>query len=178
MDVNNEKSLISKETLYAGDTYIPLKSGTRVKFHFQTRKLNDGKLLDDSKKMAMPMELVLGKKFKLEVWEAIVQKMALHEIAKFKVDKSLVAQYPFISKTLREVGKKPEERRHCCGMTMQNEGTGHKDLDVLFMQPSDLEFTIELISIELPEQYEKERWQMSDAEKIKAANTLHEKGNS
>lgn len=35
------------------------------------------------------MELVLGKKFKLEVWEAIVQKMALDEVARFKVDKSV-----------------------------------------------------------------------------------------
>lgn len=35
------------------------------------------------------MELVLGKKFKMEVWEVLVQKMALHEVAKFKVDKSV-----------------------------------------------------------------------------------------
>lgn len=33
------------------------------------------------------MQLVLGKKFKLEVWEVIVQKMALNEVAKFTVDK-------------------------------------------------------------------------------------------
>lgn len=35
------------------------------------------------------MELVLGKKFKLEVWEVIVQKMALNEVAKFTVDQSV-----------------------------------------------------------------------------------------
>lgn len=35
------------------------------------------------------MELVLGKKFKLEVWEVIVQKMALNEVAQFTVDKSV-----------------------------------------------------------------------------------------
>jgi len=35
------------------------------------------------------MELVLGKKFKLEVWEAIIQKMALNEVAHFKVHKSV-----------------------------------------------------------------------------------------
>lgn len=35
------------------------------------------------------MELVLGKKFKLEVWEVIVQKMALNEVACFRIDKSL-----------------------------------------------------------------------------------------
>lgn len=36
-----------------------------------------------------PMVLVLGKKFKLEVWEAIVQQMALNEVAEFTVDKSV-----------------------------------------------------------------------------------------
>lgn len=35
------------------------------------------------------MELVIGKKFKFEVWEVIVQKMALNEVAKFHVDKSV-----------------------------------------------------------------------------------------
>lgn len=43
--------------------------------------------------MGSPMELILGKKFKLEVWEAIVQKMALNEVACFKVDKSVCLQY-------------------------------------------------------------------------------------
>lgn len=35
------------------------------------------------------MELVLGKKFKLEVWETIVQAMAVGEVARFTVDKSV-----------------------------------------------------------------------------------------
>lgn len=35
------------------------------------------------------MELILGKKFKLEVWETIVQKMALNEVSRFHVDKSV-----------------------------------------------------------------------------------------
>lgn len=38
------------------------------------------------------MELVLGKKFKLEVWEVIVQKMSLNEVAKFTVHKSVSMQ--------------------------------------------------------------------------------------
>lgn len=55
-----------------------------------TRKL-DGtqQILDDSRKIDKPMELVLGKKFKLEVWEVIVQKMAVSEVAKFTVHKSV-----------------------------------------------------------------------------------------
>jgi AH receptor-interacting protein len=61
-----------------------------VKFHYQTRKCDESStVLDDSKKVGKPMELVLGKKFKFEVWEVIVQKMSLHEVAKFTVDKSV-----------------------------------------------------------------------------------------
>ncbi|XP_030386601.1 AH receptor-interacting protein [Scaptodrosophila lebanonensis] len=174
-----EPMLIRKEIISAGKKYIELKPGTRVKFHFQTRRVNSTNVIDDSRKMDKPMELVLGKKFKLEVWEVIVQKMSLNEIAKFTVHKSLCTQYPFISKTLRDigVGKKNEERRHCCGMTLQNEGIGYDDLDDLLKKPVDLEFIIELFSIELPEEYEKERWQMSDDEKLLATNTLRERGN-
>lgn len=63
----------------------------QVKFHYQTKACrgDDRKLVDDSKKMGRPMELVIGKKFKFEVWEVIVQKMSLKEVAKFHVDKSV-----------------------------------------------------------------------------------------
>lgn len=40
------------------------------------------------------MELVLGKKFKLEVWEVIVQKMSLNEVAKFTVHKTVSLSCP------------------------------------------------------------------------------------
>lgn len=48
-------------------------------------------MLDDSRKLGegKPLDLVLGKKFKLEVWEAILQKMAVNEVAEFTVDKSV-----------------------------------------------------------------------------------------
>ncbi|XP_067639556.1 AH receptor-interacting protein [Eurosta solidaginis] len=177
MSPSFDDALITKKTMHPGKAYEPLKPGTRVRFHFQTRKIDDGLLLDDSRVMGQPMELVLGKKFKLEVWEVIVQKMALNEVAKFTVNKSLVTQYPFISKTLRDVSRNVQERRHCCGMTLQNEGIGYKDLDELLSNPCDLEFNIELISIEQPEEYEKERWQMDDKEKMTAQAILREKGN-
>ncbi|XP_046837996.1 AH receptor-interacting protein isoform X7 [Vespa crabro] len=129
--------------------------------------------------MGSPMELILGKKFKLEVWEVIVQKMALNEVACFKIDKSLVTAYPFVSKTLREVGKPQSEKRshHCCGVTLQNEGIGYEDLNELIKYPQDLEFTIELIQIILPNEYEKETWQMTEDEKLKSVPDLKEKGN-
>lgn len=48
-------------------------------------------LLDDSRKMGIgkPIELVLGKQFKLAVWEVIIQKMAINEVAQFTVNKSV-----------------------------------------------------------------------------------------
>lgn len=39
------------------------------------------------------MELIIGKKFKFEVWEAIVKKMSLNEVAKFRVDKSVRVEH-------------------------------------------------------------------------------------
>lgn len=42
------------------------------------------------------MELVLGKKFKLEVWEVIVQKMSLNEVAKFTVHKTVSFPSPHL----------------------------------------------------------------------------------
>lgn len=44
-------------------------------------------LLDDSKKIGTkePMVLVIGHKFKLEVWESIVKLMAVGEVASFQV---------------------------------------------------------------------------------------------
>jgi AH receptor-interacting protein len=43
--------------------------------------------------MGKPMELVIGKQFKLEVWEVILQKMAVHEVALYIVDKSVSVSY-------------------------------------------------------------------------------------
>lgn len=68
----------------------------QVHFHFQTRKTDEeNTLVDDSRLIGSkePMVLVLGKKFKLEAWEAIVKKMAVNEVAKFSVDKSVCRLY-------------------------------------------------------------------------------------
>lgn len=59
-------------------------------FHFKTTKCDANKtLIDDSRTLGNPMELVLGKQFKLEVWEAIVQQMSLKEVATFACEKSV-----------------------------------------------------------------------------------------
>ncbi|XP_015180137.1 PREDICTED: aryl-hydrocarbon-interacting protein-like 1 [Polistes dominula] len=172
--------LIIKTVIHAGTKNVNFFPGTKVIFHFKTTKCDTNKtVIDDSRILGSPMELILGKKFKLEVWEVIIQKMALNEVACFKVDKSLVTSYPFVSKTLREVGKPQSEKRshHCCGVTLQNEGIGYEDLNELIKYPQDLEFTIELTQIILPNEYEKETWQMTEDEKLKSVPELKEKGN-
>lgn len=60
---------------------------------------------------------------------------------------------------------------------MQNEGIGYDDLDELFRVPCDLVFLIENLSIELPEDYEKESWQLNEDEKIKSVEEYRRKGN-
>uniref|UniRef100_T1E743 peptidylprolyl isomerase n=1 Tax=Anopheles aquasalis TaxID=42839 RepID=T1E743_ANOAQ len=177
MDGGLDEAKIVKTIVHAGSRVVPFRDGTKVTFHFQTRKC-DGTLIDDSRTRQKPMELVLGKKFKLEVWEAIVQQMALGEVARFRCDQSLVLQYPFVAKTIRDAAKPREERKHCCGMTVQNEGIGYRDLDELFAQPQDLEFTIELLSVESPGEYEQESWQLSDEEKLQRVSRLREQGNT
>ncbi|OAD60812.1 Aryl-hydrocarbon-interacting protein-like 1 [Eufriesea mexicana] len=174
------KEYIIKNVIHAGTKTINFVPGTKVIFHFKTTKCDPEKtLIDDSKTMGNPMELVLGKKFKLEVWEVIVQKMALNEVACFRVNKSVFTAYPFVSKTLREVGKPQSKKRshHCCGVTLQNEGIGYDDLYELIKYPQDLEFTIELVKVILPDEYEKESWQMTEDEKLKSIPNIKEKGN-
>ncbi|KAK7791858.1 hypothetical protein R5R35_000906 [Gryllus longicercus] len=180
MDYKSPNPLITKTVLNAGTKNAEFSKGTKVYFHFQTRACDDnGTVIDDSRKMGKPMELVLGKKFRFEVWETIVQMMAVKEVAKFKVDKSLVSGYPFVSKTLRDVGKPENQRQHhCCGLTLQNEGIGYADLNQLIKEPCDLEFIIELVSVISPEEYEKESWQMSEEEKLSAVPLLREQGNN
>lgn len=177
----DNKEYIVKNVIHAGTKTINFIPGTKVVFHFKTTKCDPEKtVIDDSRVMGREMELVLGKKFKFEVWEVIVQKMALNEVACFRVDKSLVTSYPFVSKTLREVGKPQSEKRnhHCCGVTLQNEGIGYEDLNELIKHPQDLEFTIELLKVILPDEYEKESWQMTEDEKLKSIPEIRTKGNA
>lgn len=88
-----------------------------------------------------------------------------------------MSQYPFVSKTIRDAHKCPEERKHCCGMTLQNEGIGYDDLDELFRNPCDMIFTIEMLEIQLPDSYEKESWQLNEDEKMKSVEEYRIKGN-
>lgn len=68
----------------------------QVTFHIKTEVCEDEeeeeaktKLIDDSRQWKEPMELILGKKFKLEVLEACIRTMLPGEIASFNIDKSV-----------------------------------------------------------------------------------------
>lgn len=89
MDPKIDEALIKKETLFAGSKYVKVTDGAKVRFHYETKRADNQKVIDDSRKVNKPMELVLGKKFKLEVWEAISKMMSVQEVARFTVDKSV-----------------------------------------------------------------------------------------
>ncbi|XP_053610021.1 aryl-hydrocarbon-interacting protein-like 1 [Plodia interpunctella] len=172
---------VIKNVIHSGQKYIPIAEGSKAHFHFQTwKKIGTERILvDDSKKIGKkePMVLVIGHKFKLEVWETIVKMMAVGEVASFLVKKELVYSYPFVSKTLRDLGKETHTIKHSCTMTLHTEGIGYPDLDELISNPCDLEFIIELLKVESSNEYEKEVWQLNIQERLDLIPTLKEKGN-
>ncbi|GFY75749.1 AH receptor-interacting protein [Trichonephila inaurata madagascariensis] len=174
-----------KKTIVKNGTNEPLKfnDGSKITFHFQTCMLNDNgeplDCVDDSKKIGRPMEIILGKQFKMPVWEKCLEAMKLGEISKFTVPKSLVDAYPLVSKSYREFAgiSKGLKKGHCCGMMTFTEGVGHQDLDVLVREPMDLQFTLELLKVEPVGEYKKEPWTMNAHEKRQIIPELKEIGN-
>lgn len=67
--------------------------------------------MDDSRKHNKPMELYIGKKFKLEVWETCIKSMKVHEVASFKV-------HPTVRCTFRQI--------FSCGLWIQRNSTLHR----------------------------------------------------
>lgn len=51
--------------------------------------MSDGHVFDDSRKHPKPFELLLGKKFKIEIWELALNTMFVREVAKFIVPKEV-----------------------------------------------------------------------------------------
>ncbi|KAK7077406.1 Aryl-hydrocarbon-interacting protein-like 1, partial [Halocaridina rubra] len=178
-----DQSLIQKKILHPGKGEGNFANGTKVTFHVKAETVGDDpKLIDDSKNWNKPVELLLGKKFKLEVWEACIRTMLPGETASFSIDKKLVSQYPIVSKTLRDAyvktdaEKKEKKPHHCCGMGFK-EGLGYPDLDELVNHPRDIKFTIELLKAEGCGSYEQEFWAMTDDEKLASIPLLREAGN-
>lgn len=128
--------------------------------------------------------------------EQFINSMRVGEVAQFTVSKSLAAAYPFVSQAYRKyvtsVKKRQQAASHqvsadedeqarpghfCCGMNL-NSGTGYPDLDDLMKNPSDLMLVLELLSVQAPDSYEKEIWQMDDEEKINLVPLLKQQGNN
>ncbi|KAM6940826.1 AH receptor-interacting protein [Lycodopsis pacificus] len=159
-------------------------NGTKVVFHYRT-SLCDGKVLDDSRTMgghSKPMELILGKKFKLAVWERVVITMKQGEVAEFTCDNKHTALYPLVSQSLRNIsaGKDPlEGQRHCCGIAQihSHHSLGHKDLDQLQASQQPLVFSIELLEVLTPGSFQLDVWAMTDEEKLELVPQIHEEGN-
>ena len=65
-------------------------------------KMNEEKtVLDDSRHIEKPMELIFGKKFKLEVWETLLKTMRVKEVAEFTCERkvklqSVASYYPLL----------------------------------------------------------------------------------
>uniref|UniRef100_A0A670JDW8 AH receptor-interacting protein n=2 Tax=Podarcis muralis TaxID=64176 RepID=A0A670JDW8_PODMU len=159
------------------------QDGTKVTFHYRTLLCSpDQRVLDDSRTREKPMELIIGKKFKLPVWETILHTMREGEMAEFLCDTKHVVLYPMVSKSLRNIaaGKDPlEGQRHCCGIAQMHEhhSLGYPDLDELQQNPQPLIFAIEMLKVEVPGTYRQDPWAMSDDEKVKAVPLIHQEGN-
>ena len=65
-------------------------------FHFKTVRVKENDepsvIVDDSESVGKPMELILGKKFKMPVWEECLKSMKENEVSEFTVGKKV--QFP------------------------------------------------------------------------------------
>uniref|UniRef100_T1J6F3 peptidylprolyl isomerase n=1 Tax=Strigamia maritima TaxID=126957 RepID=T1J6F3_STRMM len=180
----DSKRLITKTIIHAGNGDLPdFAENTKVTFHFRTQKQDEAEtILDDSRQLGKPMEIFIGKKFKMEAWEQCVKTMRIGEVARFSVAKSLVATYPWVSNVIRKaLGNQkdtPQPTSHCCGgmMAFQNENNS-SSIDSLMNKPEPLTFTIELLKAELPGEYTQESWIMNDKDKLISVPQLREEGN-
>jgi len=77
-----------------GDVYVCMQ----VTFRYQTRLCDDDRtIIDDNRKDEKPMELIFGKKFKLEVWETCLKSMRVDEVASYIVDVSVCFKFLTVS---------------------------------------------------------------------------------
>ncbi|KAL0974125.1 hypothetical protein UPYG_G00215990 [Umbra pygmaea] len=153
-------------------------------FHFQTLLDNfERTVIDDSRKGKQPVEIFVGKMFKMEVWEPLLTSMRVGEVAEFWCDAVHTGLYPIVSKGLRLIaqGKDPlEGQRHTCGMgnLFHYNSTGWTELDELMRTPQPLIFIMELIQVGDPFSYKRDSWIMDKDEKMKEVPSLHLQGNA
>ncbi|KAK1157464.1 aryl-hydrocarbon-interacting protein-like 1 [Acipenser oxyrinchus oxyrinchus] len=175
---------VKKTIVHGGsDDISRFITGTKVPFHFRTMLCDEDRtVLDDSKKVGVPMEVVIGNMFKLEIWESLLCSMRVGEVAEFLCDVIHTGLYPIVAKSLRRIaeGKDPVDWHvHTCGMAnmFAYHSLGYPDLDELQKEPQPLIFVLELVKVEQPNEYNRESWAMSDEERMKAVPILHGEGN-
>lgn len=70
----------------------------QVTFHFRTQLCDDERtVIDDSKVVGTPMEVVIGNMFKLDIWETLLSSMRIGEVAEFWCDTIVSAKNFFFS---------------------------------------------------------------------------------
>ncbi|XP_032902326.1 aryl-hydrocarbon-interacting protein-like 1 [Amblyraja radiata] len=175
---------VKKTILHGGTGELPkFLTGSKATFHFRTIKCDgDRTVIDDSKQVGRPMEIVLGNMFKMEVWEILIASMRIAEVAEFWCDVIHTGLYPTVAKSLRRVaeGKDATDWHiHTCGLAnmFAYHSLGYDDLDELQKEPQPLIFIIELLKIESPSAYKRETWALNDNEKLQAVPLLHGTGN-
>uniref|UniRef100_A0A671KRC1 Aryl-hydrocarbon-interacting protein-like 1 n=1 Tax=Sinocyclocheilus anshuiensis TaxID=1608454 RepID=A0A671KRC1_9TELE len=169
---------IKKTILHGGTGEKPkFVTGTKVTFHFRTQLCNDERtVIDDSKKAGMPIEMVIGNLFKLDVWEILLMSMHIGEVAEFCCD----VIHPIVAKSLRRiaVGKDPVDRHiHTCGMVnmFAYHSLGYDDLDELQKEPQPLYFVMELLKV-WTFKYDRESWALNESGTCGQGNKLFKQG--
>ncbi|XP_061537334.1 aryl-hydrocarbon-interacting protein-like 1 isoform X1 [Phycodurus eques] len=175
---------IKKKILHGGTGEIPkFITGAKVTFHFRTTLCDDDRtVIDDSKAVGRPMEIVIGNMFKLDIWETLLASMRIGEVAEFWCDTIHTGVYPLVSKSMRRIadGKDPVDWHvRTCGMAnmFAYHSLGYDDLDELMKEPKPLLFILELLKVLQPSEYNRESWALSDEERLKAVPVLHGQGN-
>nr|XP_041572223.1 aryl-hydrocarbon-interacting protein-like 1 [Taeniopygia guttata] len=175
---------VKKKILHGGRGELPkLQDGSKFTFHFQTLKDDfERTVIDDSREAGMPMEIIVGKMFKLEIWETLLSSMRIGEVAEFWCDAIHTGMYALVSRGMRRIaeGRDPlEGQKHRCGMgnMFDYHSTGYDDLDELQRTPQPLIFIMELFRVEDPSAYKRDTWAMSKEEKLAAVPVLHSEGN-
>nr|XP_009932988.1 PREDICTED: aryl-hydrocarbon-interacting protein-like 1 [Opisthocomus hoazin] len=175
---------VKKKILHGGQGELPkLQDGSKITFHFQTLKDDfERTVIDDSREAGIPMEIIVGKMFKLEIWETLLSSMRAGEVAEFWCDTIHTGMYALVSRGMRRIaeGRDPlEGQKHRCGMgnMFDYHSTGYDDLDELQRTPQPLIFIMELFRVEEPSAYKRDTWAMSKEEKLAAVPVLHSEGN-
>ncbi|CAM4601591.1 unnamed protein product [Lepidochelys olivacea] len=175
---------VKKKILHGGRGELPqFKDGSKLTFHFQTLKDDfERTVIDDSRQAGIPMEIIVGKLFKIEVWETLLTSMRIGEVAEFWCDAVHTGMYALVSKGMRRIaeGKDPlEGQKHRCGMgnMFDYHSTGYADLDELQRAPQPLIFIMELFKVDDPSSYKRDTWAMNKEEKLSAVPVLHSEGN-